>query len=223
MGARVGAVHTGFFGGIISSTATTAALAKRSHRAAASQDVTREALTFLAATIAMHIAGIAILLFVADDVQPQLLIVFIGPILVAGLIILLNSKKQTQAKHELESNRFDLLPIARLSAFIIAILVVSKLLQNIFGHSRLIVLTFLVSLFEVRGSFIAAIQLQDVGTIDVRMQGSLIALSITASYFSKLFLIHSIGNAKLKTQARKYTLYLSLSLLCSWFTFWSVG
>lgn len=218
LGARVGAVLAGFFGGLVSSTATTASLARKS-KVSSQSDPAMETLTFLSATLAMLFEGIAVVFWGTQDFHYALLLIFFGPILLTATIIFLLSRKSTNEHLKTESAPLDILPILRLSVFIIAILLLSKILQKFFGQSGLIVLTFIVSLFEIHGSVIANIQLHDAGVFNVQFLGSLLAISITASYLSKLFLIFTLGSSKLKSQAIKYTSLLFLSLIVSWVVF----
>lgn len=218
LGAMAGAILTGFFGGLISSTATTAAMAKRSKNAD-QQDVSAEILTFLAATAAMLFEGVALLFSGTTKFHFALSIIFLGPILTTALLIYRRSNKLGKRSPALELNTFRVLPILKLAAFIIAILVLSKVLQGLFGQTGLIVLTFLVSLFEIHGSVIANVQLHDSGVVGVTLLGGLLSISVLASYLSKLFLIYTIGSNSLRTQATKSTFFLLLSLLASWLIF----
>jgi hypothetical protein len=84
-------------------------------------------------------------------------------------------------------------------------------------------LTFLVSLFEIHGSVIANIQMRDAGAFSVQFLGGLLAISVVASYLSKLFLIQTIGSTALRNKVLKYTAYLFLSLIVSWVTFLFLG
>ncbi|QQR80614.1 MAG: DUF4010 domain-containing protein [Deltaproteobacteria bacterium] len=135
------------------------------------------------------------------------------------VIIFILSRKTTDRDLKIENSPLEIMPILRLSIFIIAILLLSKFLQNIFGQSGLLIFTFIVSLFEIHGSLIANIQLHDVGAFDVRLLGSLLAISVVASYLSKLFLIFILGSSRLKSQTIKYTSLLFLSLIASWLAF----
>ena len=223
LGTRVGAILTGFLGGLISSTATVATLAKKSKTSIHKKNTTSEILIFLAATIAMLAEGISILLFGSKNLDAAILIVFLGPTMAASILIFLNTKKSSEKTLRPQEDRFDLLPILKLSAFIVAILSISKILQTFLGKSGLLVFTFVVSLFEIHGSFIANIQLHDAGAFDSRMLGNLVAVSIAASCLSKLFLIHTLGSVYLKVQARKLTFYLLIALAASWLVFNWVG
>lgn len=223
LGTRVGAILTGFFGGFVSSTATIATLAKKTKLDPNQKTSDLLILSFLSATTAMLIEGVAIVLFGTSQVNHSILIVFLIPILLSLILIYLKARKIPHRNMEPEENRINLLPILKLSVFIFIILILSKILQNIAGQSGLIVLTFIVSLFEIHGSFIANIQLQDSGSLDPMMLGNLIATSILASFCSKLFLIFTLGSASFKKLATKYTIILFASLILSWFLYrWEV-
>lgn len=218
LGNRKGAILTGFFGGLISSTATTVSLARKS-KVAVRDNVGKETLTFLSATLAMLIEGIVLVLLGTTEIHLPLLLIFLGPILVTALIIVLISRKLRHRRLKIEPVKLDILPLLKLAGFIIAILSLSKLLENVFGQSGLLILTFLVSLFEIHGSVIANIQLHDAGAFSVQFLGGLLTISVAASYVSKLFLIQTIGSAALRNKVIKYTAFLFLSLIVSWFIF----
>jgi uncharacterized membrane protein (DUF4010 family) len=216
LGARVGALLTGFLGGLLSSTATTASLAKRSKLPSGDQD-SGELLTFLAATGAMLVEGLALVVAGTSDVHLSNLVVFAGPILATLVLIFVQYRKQTDQVLSSQNTSFSILPILKLSAFIVLILTVSKIFQNLFGDKGLIVVTALVSLFEIHGSIIANVQMQESEGIDALLLSSLLAISIVGSYLSKLFLIATLGSVRLRAGAIKSTLALFVSLAVSWF------
>jgi uncharacterized membrane protein (DUF4010 family) len=217
-GSRAGAILTGFFGGLISSTATTASLARKS-KEARSKEISTDLLMFLSATAAMLFEG-ACLLVLGEEAHLSLLLIFVGPILMTTVMVFIQARKSMQPSSEVAPTSFKILPILKLSALILSILALSKLLQNTFGSKGLLVLTFLVSLFEIHGSVIANVQLHSSGILSVHLLGSLLAVSIVASYVSKLFLISTFGSSELRTQAIRSTLFLFLSLLLSWIIFY---
>ncbi len=186
LGTRIGAILTGFLGGLVSSTATTAALARKSALAAKSVTPT-ETLTFLSATLAMLIEAFAITVYGANDIHWSFLVLFCGPMLAAVLMIIYQARIATKKPLTLNDSRLELLPILKLAGFIIGVLAVSKLLQTAFGQAGLLVLTFIVSLFEIHGSVIANLQLHDLGAISLKSLGGCVAISILASNLSKLF------------------------------------
>lgn len=215
LGTKGGSILTGFLGGLISSTATTASLAKRSksdHRHGASTEI----LTFLAATVAMLFEGFALLLSGTREFHFGLSLIFFGPILLTGFLIYRHSSKLENRPLTIDPEPFRLLPILKLGVFILLVLALSKVLQNMFGQAGLVALTFLVSLFEIHGSIIANVQLHETGQAGVRLLGNLLAVSIFASYLSKLLLISTPGSQSLKAEATKSTLFLLMSLLLSW-------
>lgn len=215
LGTRTGAILTGFFGGLISSTATTASLARRS-KVSSKGHGTGEVLTFLSATGAMLFEGLALVITGTSKVHFSNLLIFIGPILATLAMIFVQYRKLTDRSDKSQSANFLILPILKLSVFIVAILSISKIFQNLFGQNGLLVITSLVSLFEIHGSVIANVQLHELKDVSVSLLSSLLAVSIVASYLSKLFLIWTLGSPLLTTHVIKSTLFLFLSLAVSW-------
>ncbi len=215
LGARTSSILNGFFGGLVSSTATTASLARRS-KLSTSTDISDEILIFLSATLAMLFEGVVLVVAGTTESHVSFLIVFVGPILVTITVIFLHSRNQKGRRGTVSSSTFKILPILKLAAFIVAILSVSKIFQTVFGKNGLLVLTGLVSLFEIHGSIIANIQLHESGVITVKFLCSLLAISIVASYLSKLFLISTLGSHLLRAYAFRITLLLFFSLALSW-------
>lgn len=222
LGSCVGAILSGFLGGLVSSTATTASLARRS--SLSSQLSTRtDMLTFLSATLAMLVEAFVITLYGEKEIHWGFLLLFSGPVVSTLLMMTYQSRSASTEKITLSDAKLELLPILKLAAFILAILALSKLLQKAFGQAGLAVLTFFVSLFEIHGSVIANLQLHDSGLISVQTLGGLLAVSIVASYVSKLFLILTLGSASLKKTIVKTTLVLFGSLAVSGALFFSFG
>ena len=215
LGTRTGAVLSGFLGGRISSTATTASLARRS-KASSKGHGSGEVLTFLSATGAMLFEGLALVITGTSDVHFSNLLIFIGPMLATLAMTFVQYRNSTDRSDPLQNATFQILPILKLSVFIVAVLSISKIFQNLFGQRGLLVVTSLVSLFEIHGSVIANVQLHELKTVSVRLLCSLLAISIVASYLSKLFLIWTLGSQALRSQAIKSTLFLFFSLAVSW-------
>ena len=206
-------------GGLVSSTATTASLARES-LVSADGDTPAEMLTFLSATLAMLMEGLAITIYGTNDIHWEFFILFSGPVLTTLLMIAYQARKATSQKLILRDTQLEILPIIKLAAFVLGILTLSKLLQAAFGKAGLLVLTFIVSLFEIHGSVIANLQLHDSGAINVEVLGGLLAVSIVASYISKLFLVMTLGRASLKKSILKATAVLFLSLAASGLMFY---
>jgi uncharacterized membrane protein (DUF4010 family) len=215
LGTRAGAILTGFLGGLISSTATTASLA-RSSKVSGKGHSPGELLTFLSATGAMLFEGLALVIIGMTDVHYSNLMIFTGPILATLVMIFVQYRKLTERSDESERRSFSILPLFKLSLFIVIILSISKISQAIFGQNGLLVVTSLVSLFEIHGSVIANVQLHELGEISVSLLSSLLTISIVSSYLSKVFLIWTLGSPVLRVCAIKCTLYLFFSLSVSW-------
>ena len=218
LGTRAGAILSGFLGGLISSTATTAALARKS-RISASEGLSTEMLTFLSATLAMLTEGVFIVLLGAKDIHLSLLLVFCGPMLAVLLMLLWFSKEGRAEKVEMETSDLKFSPILKLTVFILCILSFSKILEVWVGHNGIFALTLVVSFFETHGSMIANLQLHDAGVFDVQFLGLLLTLSIAAACVSKIFLIFVFGSQQLARTVLKcsFPILLGLSLAYAFF------
>lgn len=214
LGARTGAILTGFFGGVISSTATTASLARRSKTSDA--HTSGELLVFLSATGAMLFEGLVLVITGTAEAHFSHVLIFAGPILATLGMILVQYRKHGERTHSPDTAEFQILSILKLSLLIVVILSVSKAFQHFFGQNGLLVLTSLVSFFEVHGSIVANVQLHESGSVSIQFLCNLVAASVVASYLSKLFLISVLGSAALRNQAIKRTMVLFCALALSW-------
>ena len=217
LGLKLGLLFTGLFGGFVSSTATTASLARKSQDLSPEQ-IQIESITYLSATLAMLSEAIILIAIGTGRFLPQLYLLFVTPVLITLILIVHTYKKfpadEPASIKETEPS-LSLRPILKLAAFIICILALSKLLQHLLGQNGLMVLTFLVSLFEIHGSLIANIQLHENTSISTEVLATLISLSVLASYLSKMFLIHSMGNPSLKKTTTKWTLMILTAFIAS--------
>jgi len=211
LGTQMGALLTGFLGGLVSSTATTASLARKSLHSLPGE-VPAEMLTFLSATLAMLLEAVAITLYGVGDVHGSIFILFSGPVVATLVMIGYQMRKASAQELILPETQLSILPLIKLAAFVVGVLTASKLLQEAVGQAGLLVLTFFVSLFEIHGSVIANLQLHESGTITVRVLGGLLAISVVASCASKLFLVGTLGSTSLKKAVVIATIFLFLSL-----------
>ncbi len=169
--------------------------------------------------MAMLIEGAVLLTLGTSQIHASLLIIFFGPALVAAVMIFLLARRLPHRKTADGVPEVEILPILKLSAFILGVLAVSRLLQNVFGESGLALLTFIVSLFEVHGSIIANIQLHDSNVIGLQLLGGLLAISAAASMISKLFIVYTLASDLLRHAVLKYSAILFTSLVLSWALF----
>ena len=214
-GARTGAILAGFLGGLVSSTATTAAVARRSD-ANTGAELVADIMTYLSATEAMLIQGLVLVWVGTSQLHLTALVVFAGPFTTTGFLMVLYSRKLKHEPAAVQPIPFQFFPILKLLIFIVSAIYLSNFLQTIFGQSGLIALTSIMSLFEIHGSIIANVQLHENGQISTQLLSTLLAFSILSSYLSKLFLISTLGNPELKKMALRNTLALMIALGLSW-------
>ncbi|MBY0315098.1 MAG: DUF4010 domain-containing protein [Bdellovibrionales bacterium] len=218
IGVKLGAVITGFLGGLISSTATIASVARKSRKNTIS-DVTVEVITILSAIVAMLLECILFLFVGANKINFLLLLLFSVPLGATLVLIFFKSRNLGNQKINHLQVGFRVVPILKLTLFILMVLSLSKVLQEWLGNNSLYVLTFIVSLFEIHGSVIANVQLNAAGHIHAVALGHLIAISIFASMISKILIVFFLGSTVLKIQTLKFSGVLLLSLACGWFLF----
>mgnify|MGYP003393341921 CR=1 FL=1 len=212
---RATTVMTGFLGGLVSSTVVTVALSRKSHLHVHGE-ISSETIGFLAATTAMLIEGLAIVLLSGHASGVKAIPLFLLPILAACTLIVLHTQsKRTQSLH-LPKASFQLKPTIELSVFIVVILVISRLLLHSFGTTGLFLQTFITSLFEVHGPIIVSVQLHEAGSISYETFALLIALTLSASFISKFVLACFLGTSQFKKRILKCTLGLMGSLFAGW-------
>lgn len=215
-GSRLGARLTGFLGGLVSSTATTVLVSRRSHELTP-REITLGAVTILSAMVGMMVE-VGAIIWVGTD-QHSLLLILVGPVLATEMIVFFLLRDLKPSGLKTDGHEFKVLPILKLAVFIVAILAVSKAAQAAFGESGLYVLTFLLSLFEMHASIVANIGLFEADVFSIQSLALLLMLSGFASYLSKLFLVVTLGSPALRRATLKYFLVLILSLLVSWAVF----
>ena len=217
LGPRMGIVITGLVGGLVSSTALTMSLARKSR--GLSEDATKiEALAYLGATLAMLIEALLLAVIGSGSPHFQLMLLFAGPITMT-LILIVKRFRLSSGERKLPTDdtvRSRLFSLASLTAFVVIILSLCRLVQNTVGSAGVAVFTFVVSLFEMHGSVIANLQLHEAGMIDHRLLGDLLALSMAAAYVSKVGLVGAFGNRELRKNVFRWTTLILLSLAASW-------
>lgn len=222
IGKRSGKIIAGFLSGLISSTALTASLVRKSKDGSKQlkQNNVEYELMFFSGTLAMLVEVMLLTFIGLQKIYYPLFILLAAPILTTVLIIYFKTKstekEQIVAEHQFE---FVIMPVLKLSLFIICILALTNILQKIFGQSGLMILTFLASLFEMHGAVIANIQLHNSGSVSYSFLGSLLVLSITASYVSKIFLISFVATATLRKSLVKTIFAVLIVLFFSWALF----
>lgn len=208
------ALFTGFLSGLVSSTATTTAIARKS-KSSGPEDAPVESITFLAATLAMLLIAVGILAASEIAISPSVFLIVAGPLFVSVLMIYRQTKSHLKKELSLEHRHFEILEIIKLSIFIIAILLFSKILQKFLNETGITVLTFVVSLFEMHASVISNLQLYNSGTFDLHDFRKLLMISIVASYLAKGAIVAVIGGQSLKRLiSKQVAILIGTVLLC---------
>lgn len=222
IGSRAGSFISGFMGGIFSSTAVTAQIARASR--SLSDDENRvAALSLLGAILAQLSLALVIVLVSLDGHFPQAFALLLSPILATALLTIIRSKKVKveTPPPEPKDPLGELVEIAKLSLIIVAFLALSKWAQTQFGDTGLYVLTFLVSLFEVHGSIIANLQLHqqstELGNASFNILSELITLGLIASLVSKLAIVLTIGNRYMRIRMTLWAAILGASMIGGYF------
>ena len=217
---RFGGVALGFLGGLISSTAFTASLSKQSHQST-EDEVRLLSLSYLSALLGTVLEACGLVFFGAAEPHWELGFIFVGPLLVTLLLIVWRARTLRKV-HFPSSNgsTLNVSSVIKLAFFILIVLAVSKILQNVVGEYGVFVLTFLVCLFELHGSIIANVQMQETGDLTVRALGHTVMLGLLASYLAKMTLVMLLGRRDLGVRVTKYTTYLVSSLLAGWAVFY---
>jgi uncharacterized membrane protein (DUF4010 family) len=150
LGPRRGYLATGLFGGLVSSTATTAALARLGRRSAADAPA-------LAAGVAVANAVMAIrMVVIVAAIDPQLAVAAAWPLgwaaaaALALAALLWRRSRGSKPGDAIEiENPFDLGPALRLAALLAVILVLAKFLEDRYGQGGLQVLAAIAGLVDV--------------------------------------------------------------------------
>jgi uncharacterized membrane protein (DUF4010 family) len=218
-GLRDGAVIAGFISGIISSTAVTATLAKQSHKTQDSKFVFL-LLSFFSAMLAMMLEILFLLFIGAGQFPISLLLLFVGPIGLNIFFIVSNMKNIKDSNYTVELEQtLKLSSTIKLALFIILALVISKILSQYFGTNGLFLFSFFLSLFEVHGSVVANAQLYQGGAFSDFTLGTLVFVSMAASYFSKMFIVWTLGSETLKLKTFWPIMTMMFSLILCWLCF----
>lgn len=215
----VGGGAYGFFGGLISSTALTASLAKQSQKGD-EDDIRLLSLSYLSALFGMILEGVILVYVGLTEIHWEIFWVFSGPII--ATVFLLFVRVRSLQKINFDDNDVAAVhpaSILKLGVLIAVFLALSKFLQSYLGTSGQFLLTFLTCLFELHGSIIGNVQLHEQNVLTIQILGHLIAVGILASYLAKWALVMFVGSPGFKRRASKYTGILLTAHLVGWGVF----
>lgn len=217
MGNRLGMVFTGFFGGLVSSTAVLATLP---HIVKNRPELARPAIT---AAIFSNIGMLVELALIIFAISPYLAKIILMPILamiITGGFTTLALMNHDQPPFIAEPpNPFSLIRILRLALIIAAMMFIVAFAQKQVGHSALILVTFLGGLFEIHSVSLATTNLFAQGNIPQSEAILLIGTAILSSHLSKFALLLILA----RNQFGLYTaMYLIIMLLVGFLGFWLI-
>lgn len=212
LGPTVGAGLTAFAGGLISSTAMTAEIAKRSKERAAAACL----FEYLGSVVAMLIEAFALVCVGIGSLRDRTGLLFAFPIAVGTLGAVLGSRTANGKDPGSGARAVGSGSTLRLASFLVILTAFAFYGTRMLGNASVYAVTFVASLFEVHAVTIANAALRDARSISERQLGDLVALSTAASLTSKLFIVASLGSRAFFRQALRWTLGALLSIAIAW-------
>jgi uncharacterized membrane protein (DUF4010 family) len=191
-GERFGMALTGFFGGLVSSTALFATLSEM--LVAYPSFILATMASAIFATVAM-LVDIIIIIFVAS---PSFLYFILWPMvamLLIGMIIALILLHYQQIKRHTYStlaNPLNLLSVLRTSLFIGLTLILIAMAKRYFGTNGILLISFLAGIFEIHGITLATALLYLDNKVTINDARLALYLAIAASFVSKFFLLWTL-------------------------------
>lgn len=205
-GERFGIALTGFFGGLISSTAVYASL----------HNILRDHPTAILAVMAAAILAVVgmlleviIIIFVASPTFLTYIIVPLLTMILVGLFIaIMLLLYQTTKKHFSSNipNPLKLSSIFFIATFIAATLLLIAIAKRYVGEEGILFISFLGGLFEIHGISLATALLYLDHHLKISEATTILYVAIAATFASKLFLLWSFT-------PKKFALFTSVFLL----------
>ena len=209
------ALH-GFLSGLISSTALTVTLSRKSNTMTSAQKSV-ESLSFLSATLAMLVQGLFLALITVPSIPFKVMSLFIFPIITTILLMIRRSIHTKDVALPVEKIHLNWFSVLRLALFICVILGLSSHAKEWVGDLGFKMVTFIISLFEAHGSIIASSQMFSSKSIDIPLYTTLIFLAILSSYVSKLGIVYIMGHSYLKRKITIWSSAILITLLLSYY------
>lgn len=184
-GVTAGSLVSGFFGGLVSSSAVLVSSAKLSIKSKERSDA------LLSSAIIAKVAALLELLFIVALVAPPLFTQLVAPVsagMAAGVIFLLliHQKRKSEPNELLLKSPLEWRGVLRLSLLLSGLIILISFAKNSIGENGALAVSFLAGIFELHGVSLAnaTILSQQKMTIDSAYQNILVALG--ASLFGKI-------------------------------------
>lgn len=219
LGAKAGLAMSGFLGGLISSTMTTASLSQRSKTLELKEDRVHS-VAFLTAILAMIFQSALILVTGLENPSFKVLGVLLGPTVATIILIAIRVHRTYDVQVSPEPPApVSMISLIKLALFIMVVLAISRGLQNLLGDSGPILTTMIASLFEMHATLMANIELSENEHISTFLLMSLLAISFCSTCFSKLFLVYSLASEYMRKKFIIWTILLLVIQLLNWLLF----
>jgi len=214
VGTRHGATLLGFFGGLVSSTATTMIFSRHARRSGALVHT---------AMLVVLLANMVILLrvgFVSFIVAPAIilpLLLVLGGGVVMGLLAVLWGWRQLNGHGELPmpeiSNPTEIRAAVTFGALYALILILSAWLQDIAGSQGLYLLALISGLTDVDAITLSTLRLFSTAQIGVAQAVTTITLAVLSNLAFKMGLVVMIGGGALARRTLPGMIAIALGLL----------
>lgn len=192
---------TGFLGGLVSSTAVTLSLAKRS-KGEQGEAITRSLGFAIVLAWAVMFLRVLVQVWV---VNRELLRVVWGPIMAAGVVAMGYSaylyfqQRRAETSGEVEfSNPFDLATAVRFGGFYALVLLASRTAQMLFGTSGVFTSSILSGLVDVNAITLSMAELSRTGSLTEEVASQAIVLAVMSNTLVKGLMVIVLGNHRLR-------------------------
>ncbi len=198
-GARAGVIVGGVFGGLISSTATTATYAQRTRGAPAAARAA--AVVLLVATCVMYVRVLALIFVVAREdfaaIAPPIAALMLATIGVSTVLYLRSGRGATLEIPEPENPTE--LKFALLFGFLYGlVLLLIALAKHFFGHTGMYAVAAISGLSDMDAITLSAARLASSDEIDPRAAWRIILLGAASNMVAKGFIVAALGDARLR-------------------------
>jgi uncharacterized membrane protein (DUF4010 family) len=210
-GENLGMMLSGFFGGLISSTAVFANLS--SAKGAASKQLYPRVCAATFAVIGTMVEFIAVIFLVSPKLAlnalPSIaLMVLIG----ASSALFMMHEKSKSKLIEKSANPLDLKSILRLACLLFGVLFIISLAKRFIGEQAIYPLSFITGLFELQAIAYAIATLYLQAQLELKQALELLMLCVVSSFLSKFVLMWAIARNRF---ALITTLIMILMLVCA--------
>ncbi len=208
LGSRIGALATGFLGGLVSSTAVFLTTARKSKREEI--PVANAIGIALSATASSMLLTVAV---IATASQPLLMTAGMPLFLAAAMVALLGHfavlrQSQDQVSSVNGHSPISLRRVLALTGVIVGLLTLTALVKRYIGTDAFNLVSFVSGLFELQATIFAASMLHNSKEASLELATQAILYASVASYISKLAIAWALGSAR-------FAMLTSVSLLLS--------